>query len=163
MRLTAEEVIATLHLEPHPEEGGFFRETYRSKENFQPGGPFVGERSHSTGIYYLLTGETFSAMHRLPGDEMFHFYAGDPVAMLELFPSGESRHTTLGPDVSTMTFQHVVPGNVWQGSRLIDGGEWALLGTTMAPGFAFEDYEHGSAALLEEFPSERDAIAARLR
>ena len=163
MRPTAEEVIAALNLAPHPEEGGFFRETYRSAENFRPGGPFTGERSHSTGIYYLLTADTFSAMHRLPGDEMFHFYAGDPVAMLELFPSGESRHTILGPDLQTMTYQRVVPGGVWQGSRLVEGGEWALLGTTMAPGFSFEDYEHGSAALLDEYPSERTAIEARLR
>lgn len=65
--MTAERLIELLGLTPHPEEGGFFRETYRSAASIEPGGIFEGSRSHSTAIYYLLTPDTYSALHRLPG------------------------------------------------------------------------------------------------
>jgi len=158
---SAEEIIARLGLVAHPEEGGFFRETYRSEGDFEPGSPFAGRRSHGTAIYYLLTSGTCSAMHRLPGDEVFHFYLGGPVEMLELDDSGGTV-TILGPDLRTMKVQHVVRGGVWQGSRLVGGGDWALLGTTMAPGFSYEDCERGTDELVERFPRFAEMIAARL-
>ncbi|MEJ2203899.1 MAG: cupin domain-containing protein [Gemmatimonadota bacterium] len=161
--MSADEIIELLDLQPHPSEGGFFRETYRSRAEFEPGEPFPGRRSHSTAIYYLLTPSTFSELHRLPGDEVFHFYLGDPVEMLELHSGGEASVTVLGPELDRMTVQHVVRGGTWQGSRLVQGGEWALLGTTMAPGFSYEDYETGTAELLERFSSRATMIAALLR
>jgi predicted cupin superfamily sugar epimerase len=157
--MKADEIIRLLQLVPHPEEGGFFRETYRSSADFEPGAPFPGRRSVATAIYYLLTADTFSAMHRLPGDEVYHFYLGDPVELLELHADGRSGITVLGSDLVSMTAQHVVRGGTWQGSRLAEGGAWALLGTTMAPGFDFDDYEAGSAALADHYP----AYAARIR
>lgn len=157
-RPTAARLIELLGLAPHPEEGGFFRETYRSAGAFAPGAPFDGERSVSTAIYYLLTADTCSALHRLPGDEIFHFYLGDPVEMLMLHPDGGHEAVTLGADVRTMSLQHVVPGNTWQGCRLRDGGEFALLGTTMAPGFDYGDYETGGTALLARYPACRSLI-----
>ena len=160
--MTADQVIDLLGLEPHPEEGGYFRETYRSDEDFEPGGPFSGSRSLGTAIYYLLASDAFSAMHRLPGDEIFHFYLGDPVRLLELFPNGETRLTVLGPDLAEMRVQHVVKGGTWQGSRLVEGGRWALLGTTMAPGFSYDDYESGTSDLVDRYPSQQDLIAALL-
>jgi uncharacterized protein len=160
--VTADEVIRILQLEPHPEEGGYFRETYRSAARVAPGPPFQGERFTGTAIYYLLTDGTCSAMHRLPGDEIFHFYLGDPVEMLELLPSGNGRVTILGSDIRTMHVQHVVAGGTWQGSRLVGGGRWALMGTTMAPGFSDEDYEHGSDALQIAYPKYAARIAERL-
>lgn len=159
---SAEDVVARLRLIAHPVEGGFFRETYRSDDDFEPGSPFAGRRSLGTAIYYLLTGETCSAMHRLPGDEVFHFYLGDPVEMLELHESDGGTVTVLGPDLETMKVQHVVRGGAWQGSRLVAGGRWALLGTTMAPGFSYDDYEHGTDELLIRFPRFSDMIADRL-
>ena len=161
--MDAHKLIEILKLEPHPEEGGYYRETYRSTENYDPGPPFQGRRSVATAIYYLLTSDSYSAIHRLPGDEVFHFYLGDPVEMLMLHPNGSSEQIVLGSDVDSMKLQHVVPGNTWQGSRLVLGGAWALLGTTMAPGFAFEDYESGTAALLVAYPKEREIIQALLR
>ena len=166
--MTPERLIALLRLEPHPNEGGYFRETYRSTAEFVPGAPFPGPRSVGTAIYYLLTADSYSAMHRLPGDEIFHFYLGDPVEMLMLHPGGGSEIAVLGPDLATMTLQHVVPGGVWQGSRLVaapDGASpegWALLGTTMAPGFDYRDYEAGTRALVDAYPDRREAIEARL-
>jgi predicted cupin superfamily sugar epimerase len=160
--MTADELIELLRLEPHPKEGGYFRETYRSAGASKPGAPFAGERSHGTAIYYLLTPETFSAMHRLPGDEVFHFYLGDPVVMLELHPDGSARTITLGSDPCSMKLQHVVRGGVWQGTRLVDGGKWALMGCTVAPGFDYADYEAGTETLLEGWPDQADAIRRRL-
>jgi predicted cupin superfamily sugar epimerase len=146
---TAEDVIEALELEPHPLEGGFFRETYRSARHL-PG----DERSLSTAIYYLLTPQTCSAMHRLPGDELFHFYLGDPVKMLHLYPDGSGKVVSFGSDLlAGQRPQVLVPGGVWQGACLEDGGRFALLGTTMAPGFAYPDYETGDrAALTGQYP-----------
>jgi predicted cupin superfamily sugar epimerase len=156
--MTADEIIRRLQLVPHPAEGGFYRETYRSSAAFEPGALFTGRRSVGTAIYFLLTAETFSAMHRLPGDEVYHFYLGDPVELLELHPDGRSGMTVLGADLTSMTVQHVVRGGAWQGSRLASGGAWALLGTTMAPGFDFADYEAGTAPLADRYPVHADRI-----
>jgi len=157
MRRSAKEVIERLGLSPLPKEGGYYRETYRSARVFEPVG-FPGRRSFGTAIYYLLTSETSSAMHRLPGDEVFHFYLGDPVEMLMLYPDATSEIIVLGPDLDAMRVQHVVPAGTWQGSRVVEGGDWALLGTTMAPGFDFADYEQGTRKLLEMYPDRADIL-----
>jgi uncharacterized protein len=161
---TLSEILRLLDLKPLAEEGGFFAETYKSSElidarQFKRG--HGGVRSLCTAIYYLLTPTSFSALHKLPGDEMFHFYAGDPVELLELFPDGSADTVTLGPDIANgMKFQHVVPGGVWQGSKLVTGGEYALLGTTMSPGFDYRDFVRGNA---EELVARYPARAALIR
>lgn len=154
---TIEQLKKSLRLQPHPNEGGYFAETYRSLELIEAHG---GQRSLATAIYYLLTADSFSAMHKVTGDEIFHFYAGDPVEMLMLFPDGSSEIVILGTDVLTgMKPQHVVPGGVWQGSRLVAGGRYALLGTTMSPGFAYEDYTHGDREeLVRKYPKRAEMI-----
>ncbi len=161
--ITADEIKAALNLRPHPEEGGFFVETYRSEERIPSEAlpaRYGGARALGTAIYYLLTPETFSAMHRLASDEVFHFYLGDPVEMLQLFPDGTGRTVTLGQDLAKgMRPQAIVPRGVWQGARLVPGGRFALLRTTVAPGFDFADYAHGQrAALLRTFPAFRNLI-----
>jgi predicted cupin superfamily sugar epimerase len=166
MRPTLSEVMTLLDLKPLREEGGFFNETYRSVETidarqFQRG--HGGTRSLSTAIYYLLTPTSFSAMHKVPGDEIFHFYIGDPVEMLELFPDGSGRTVTLGRDISRgMHFQHVVPGDIWQGARLVPGGEYALLGTTMAPGFDYADFVKGNRDELTRMYSSHAELITQL-
>ena len=151
-------------MKPHPEEGGFFVETYRSAAGIEQAG-YPGKRSLCTAIYYMLTPASFSALHKVTGDEIFHFYAGDPVEMLQLFPDGSSDLVTLGQEpLGGMKFQHVVPGGVWQGSRLVKGGQYALLGTTMAPGFEFEDYTHGDMQhLLSAYPDRAELISQLMR
>ncbi len=152
-----------LRLEPLPVEGGFFRETYRSRwlvsAEYLPEG-IRGSRSIGTAIYYMITPETFSALHRLPTTEIFHFYLGSPVVMLQLLQDGGSRIITLGSDLASgHQPQVVVRGGVWQGSRLAPGGEFALLGTTMSPGFDSADYEHGNPdQLIAEYPSQAKMI-----
>lgn len=142
----AQAVIDHLGLIPHPEEGGYFRETYRAEETLAAApARYQGARSFATAIYYLLTPQTFSHMHRLESDEIFHFYAGDPVEQLLLHPDGRAETVTLGPDVfAGQQPQHLVPAQAWQGARLAPGGRWALLGCTVAPGFDFADYHHGT-------------------
>ena len=155
--LTAEAVIDLLDLRPLEGEGGLYRETYRLAA--ADGSP------SATAIYYLLTPDTFSEMHRLPHDELYHFYRGDPVDLLLLGPDGSSINWTLGTDiVSGMTVQALVPGGYWQGSGLRDGGSFALMGTTMTPGFRFEDYERGERAVLQAtYPGRAAEIAALTR
>lgn len=165
--LTAEQIRELLKMLPHPIEGGYFAETYRSAATVPRGalGGYQGDRSLSTAIYYLLTPETFSAMHRVRGDEMFHFYLGDPVEMLQLNLDGSGEVLLLGPDIASgMRLQHNVPGGVWQGSRVKKGGKYALLGTTMAPGFEYEDYETGQrAGLIARYPGYAELITALTR
>jgi predicted cupin superfamily sugar epimerase len=144
--LSAEKLISLLELQPLPQEGGYYRETYRSADRAIHYGR---DKAVGTAIYYLLTPDTFSALHQLPTDEIFHFYAGQPVRMLQLSPDGEGRELILGSDLLTgQQPQVVVPRGVWQGSMLEPGGDFALLGTTMAPGFDFTDYEAGDRAAL---------------
>lgn len=152
--MTAKELIAALGLEPLPGEGGMSAQTYLSR--YQIDGKAAG-----TAIYYLLTGEAFSHLHRLTGDEMYHFYLGSPVELTELLPDGTVHATVLGQDIAHgQCVQHLVPAGVWQGSRLLPGGDWALLGTTMWPGYTPECYEHGDAdALTAQYPQAAEAIA----
>jgi predicted cupin superfamily sugar epimerase len=158
---TADALIRHLGLQPHPKEGGFFRETYRAAESFSTLPPrYHGPRSASTAIYYLLTPNTFSALHRLQTDEIFHFYLGDPIRMLQLDADGQGRTIVLGPDVlHGQQLQVLAPRGVWQGSCLEPGGAFALLGCTVAPGFEYVDYETGSRqALLAQYPDFADMI-----
>ena len=163
--MTANQIISLLHLKPHPEEGGYFVETYRSLESISEEAlpdRYKGFRSYATAIYYLLTPETFSSIHRLQSDEIFHFYLGDPVEMLQLWPEGSGRILILGSDIlNGMKPQVIVPRGVWQGARLLPGGRFALLGTTVSPGFEHKDYESGRRdVLLKFFPEFSDLIIA---
>lgn len=155
--MTAEEIKRLLQLDPHPKEGGFFRQTYMSSLRFPTP---QGERCAGTAIYYLLEPGTFSEMHVLPSDEVFHFYLGDAVEMLQLLPSGESLVLRMGQNLSAQEHvQLLVPGGVWQGTRLIGDGEFALLGCTVTPGFDYADYRSGSfAELSAKWPQEADRI-----
>ncbi len=162
--ITVEQIISILKLAPHP-EGGYFSETYRSRESIPSAalpGRYSGDRNHGTAIYYLLTPGTFSAMHRVAGDEVFHFYLGDPVEMLQLSPGGAGEIFIIGTDlIHGMKPQAVVPHGTWQGSRLVPGGEFALLGATVAPGFDFRDFELGERAdLVSRYPEFSELITA---
>jgi predicted cupin superfamily sugar epimerase len=143
--VTAQQIIDRLKLVPLTIEGGYFRETYRAplvlKGEALPA-QYGGERNVSTAIYYLLTPETFSAIHRVKSDEVFHFYAGDPVEMLQISPVGGGRIVVISNDLSAgHEPQLIVPAGVWQGCRLAPGGKWALMGCTVAPGFDYADFE----------------------
>jgi len=156
---------------PHPREGGWFIQTYAANEAISssafadaryPDARYPGPRRTSTAIYYLLEPESFSEMHRLRSDEVFHFYAGDPIEMLQLSPDGTGRTIVIGNDLAAgHTPQVVVKREVWQGARLIEGGGWALLGCTVSPGFEYEDYDSGKRAeLIANWPAFTAKIVA---
>ena len=163
--MDVESLVEKLGLSRLPREGGYFVETYRSGEIVPASAVDVRYgrgKACSTAIYYLLTPDTFSAMHALISDEVYHFYAGDPVEMLQLRPDGSHALITLGPDVLRGQMPQVmVPRGVWQGSRLAHGGEYALLGTTVAPAFDRSDYEHGDREdLIRQYPDCAQLITA---
>lgn len=137
--MTADEVISLLGLEPLPDEGGMFAQHYSDR--------------HSTAIYFLVRQGDFSALHRLSGPEIYHFYAGAPLQMLLLHPDGRVERPVLGSDLTAgQRPALVVPPGVWQGSST--AGDWSLVGATMSPGFSEEMFELGSRqSLASEFPS----------
>jgi predicted cupin superfamily sugar epimerase len=156
--VTPEDLVAHYGLEPIPREGGRFRQTWAG-----PGRP--DGRPEGTAIVALLTADPddYSALHRLPTDEIWHFYLGDPLDLLLLAPDGTSATAVLGPDV--LGGQHVqltVPAGTWMGARVAAGGAWTLFGCTMAPGFTYQGYEHGDAAELTARYPDRAARIANL-
>jgi predicted cupin superfamily sugar epimerase len=163
--ITAPELKRLLQLEPHPREGGWFRQTWKAEETIPQSaldaGRYSGSRAAGTAIYYLLEPDSFSEMHVLASDEVFHFYLGDPVEMLQLWPDGSGGRVVVGHDVAAgHLLQTVVPQGVWQGSRLIDGGQFALLGCTVSPGFDYTDYVSGSRdELTRRWPDWKEMIA----
>ena len=166
--MNAEKLKLLLNLVPLSIEGGYYAETYRSSDIIPSEAlhsRYSGSRSVCTAIYYLLESDTFSELHRVASDEIFHFYLGDPVEMLQLWPDGRGKRVLIGTDIeSGMAPQLVVPHGVWQGARLVGGGKLALLGCTVSPGFDYADYESGSRRFLgEAYPEYRDLICALTR
>lgn len=165
MKPSINDIIAHFGLETLPEEGGLFVQNYRSPiilPHQSLPERYTEDKPAGTAIYYLLTHHpgSFSALHRLPTDEVYHFYLGDPVELLLLHPDGSSEIVTLGPNILNGQYvQFVVPAAVWMGSRIQAGGNYALLGTTMAPGFTDSDFEAGDRALLtERYPNQAERI-----
>ena len=156
MHSRAAELIAELRLQPHP-EGGFYRETFRSRTTVTPTDG-RGPRASVTTIYFLLTAETISRWHRVSSDEVWNLYEGGPLELLELDVAARqlSRHVLGAVDGSAHAPVHVVAAGTWQAARSI--GEYALMGCTVGPGFEFADFElmspHGgdAAVLRKEWP-----------
>jgi predicted cupin superfamily sugar epimerase len=164
---TAEKLVKLLGLKSHP-EGGYYRETYRSDEIIEKGAlpeRYRGDRRYGTAIYYLLTRETFSALHRIKTDEIYHFYLGDPVELVQLLPDSSGCVVMLGNDLASgEQVQTVVSRGTWHGAQLVEGGNYALLGTTVSPGFEFADFEIGDRnELIRSYPSFSDKIIALTR
>jgi len=162
--MNASDIIRHFNLEPLPEEGGYYRETYRSKITIPPTSlpeQHSSERTASTIIYYLLTKDSASHIHRLKSDEMFYFHYGVPVSVLLLYSNGKGEIVTLGTNFfKSEVPQLIIPAGTWFGAYIEDrNGQFALLSTSVSPGFEFEDYEHGSqAALLQTYPDFTESI-----
>ena len=160
-----QQLITYLGLQPLPFEGGWFSQTYRSPYDLEgpalPAG-YPSSRPLGTAIYYLMTPavDGFSALHRLRGVEILHFYLGDPVESLLLFPDGSSREIILGQDIlHSQVPQLVIPPQTWQGHRVCPGGRYALIGSTMSPGYDDADFVLGDrTALRQAYPDRVDRI-----
>ena len=130
----ANAIIELLGLQPHP-EGGFYAETWRAETR-------AGERPSGTAIYYLLRAGERSHWHRVDAAEMWHYYAGDPLALSVAPGSGEVAAAVhvLGPDLAEgQRPQLIVPAGDWQSAEPL--GAWTLVGCTVSPGFDFEGFE----------------------
>ncbi|MEM9325039.1 MAG: cupin domain-containing protein [Bacteroidota bacterium] len=165
--MTAQDWVQKLDMKPHP-EGGFYKETYRSVGSIPVEGlpaTYGSERSYATGIYFLLDGENFSALHRLKQDEMWHFYAGSRLLVHLIDSTGNYNQIQLGPDVDAgEVFQAVVPGGSYFGSEVQDKSSFALVGCTVSPGFDFRDFEMPSAEeLLAQYPEHESVIRRMTR
>lgn len=161
--VTVEYLVNQLQLEPHP-EGGYFKETYRSdlKSGFDG---FQGERNVSTGIYFLLEANDFSAFHRIKSDEMWHFYEGHTLEVHMILDDGTHEVVKLGRNLDEgEQLQFVVPAGAWFGSRVEQGGSFSLVGCTVAPGFDFKDFEMPTAKeLIKSFPKQEVIIQEMTR
>lgn len=166
-----QKIIQRFDLKPLPVEGGLFSRSYISDETIH--GASLPERyrgvarNFGSAIYAMMVDEPdcFSTMHRLLTDEVYHFYLGDAIEMLLLYPDGSSKHVELGQDIfNGQNVQFVVPSGVWQGFHLKAGGRFALIGTTMAPAFHVEDFEViDRETLLKQYPHEEHLIIALTR
>lgn len=164
-KISANQIIKKLHLAPLKEEGGMYAQTYISNISIPKKclpRQYCTDKSIFTQIYFLLNDEedSFSAMHKLCTDEVYHFYLGDPVEMLLLYPRGKSRIICLGSNIfKGEKVQFVVPHGVWQGSYIKTGGKFSLMGCSMSPGFDISDFELGERETLTRlYPEKYDLI-----
>jgi uncharacterized protein len=153
--MKAQDIINMLQLKEHPKEKGYFMETYRSREKLtweSLPARYEGMRPFSTAIYFLLTADGFSEMHRLKSDEIFHFYNGDPAELLLLSPDRKGQLISFGNSIEKGERpQIIIPAGSWQGMRTT--GEFTLFGCTVSPGFEYPDYEKGSRKnLIADYP-----------
>ena len=167
MALTVKDYIKQLDLLPHP-EGGYYKETYRSAEVIPQSGlpqSFSSARNFATAIYFLIKKNNFSALHKIKSDETWHFYAGDALEVIEITEEGTLIKTTVGNNIDGgEVFQYTVKANTWFGSRVKEGGNFSLVGCTVAPGFDFEDFEMASRVqLVIKYPDMKSTIVELTR
>ncbi len=155
--------IKTLDLEPHT-EGGYFREIYRSEGSI-PGDALKsigleGKRAFSTGIYYLLEGDQFSAFHKLKTDETWHFYYGCTLMLYIISPDGKLEQVKLGSNIfNGEVFQTVIPAGSWFGAYPNNQYSFSLVGCTVSPGFEYSDFELANRKeLLNLYPQHKHII-----
>ena len=131
--------------EPQPVEDTLFTTTYRSQMEKPDGGPI------GTAIISMYCDEprSVSCFHRLPWDEIWHFYGGDPLRLVLLHPDGSSEDVIMGSDpLAGQLVQYVIPAHTWQAGHMVKGGRYSLFGNTMAPGFTSAAFEAETAEKL---------------
>jgi predicted cupin superfamily sugar epimerase len=160
-RPSADDLKRLWNLSVMPTEKVYFTQSYVDQKTGGDGKPLC------SAIVALVTDDpsTFSDMHRLPTDEIWHFYLGDPIELLLLHHDGRDELVVLGHEVlAGHEVQHVVPAGTWMGARLRPGGEYGVYGNTMAPGFVLSDFEGAAAAdLIARWPHRADLIRALTR
>ena len=137
MNARATELIRLLHLSAHP-EGGYFKEVYRSANMVKS--PQSGQtRSAVTDIYFLLIAGQPSRFHRVSHDEIWNYYEGDPVEIIEITPDAlDISRTVLGNLSGVARYKHCVKNCNWQAAYSTGG--YSLAGCTVAPGFDYADF-----------------------
>lgn len=130
--MQVKEIIETLSMQRHP-EGGWYVQTFRDEQG--------GARGHSTAIYYLLEAGERSHWHRVrDAAEIWHHYAGAPLALHRSADGKASERLVLGTDLAKGERpQLIIPANWWQSAESL--GEFTLVGCTVSPGFEFSSFE----------------------
>ncbi len=177
MHRESEYIINKLNLVKLIEEGGYYRETYRSSQHilikvcdgknsqdivYSPklDNESSNIRSIFTLIYYLLDGNQFSAFHKVKHDEIWHFYKGSSVSLYVFTDSGKLLNIQLGNDLGkNENIQYVIKGNTWFGAEINDKSSYSLIGCSVSPGFDFRDFELGTRNKLKKlFPCHEELI-----
>jgi predicted cupin superfamily sugar epimerase len=153
-----DELVRALGLQPHP-EGGYYKETYRAQARVETP---RGSRAAGTAIYYLLPRGEFAAWHQVASDEVWHFYDGAPLTLYLLNDQG-LESLTLGREVRRGEQpQIIIPAGVLQAA--VPGGDYTLVGCTVAPGFDFADWEMPSRdTLLARYPEHAGLLSQLTR
>lgn len=156
--MQARDYVELLKLQAHP-EGGYFAENYRSSLEIQAAG-FEGIRNAATSIYFLLEAGQFSALHRIKSDEIWHFYEGGPLNIIEIDLNGALVISRLGRNLPEgEKLSYTVKAGHWFGSRPAAGTKFSLVGCTVSPGFDFADFEMPDQAwFLQAFPQHEGII-----
>ena len=161
VRPRPEQLVELWNLTTMPTENVLFWQSYVDDKIGPDGKPLC------SAIVALLVDDpdVFSDMHRLPTDELWHFYLGDPIELLLLSPDGTDELIILGHDVlAGQQVQTVVPSGTWMGARLRPGGEYGVYGNAMAPGFVLMDFEGASSdELIARWPQRAEMIRALTR
>lgn len=153
---TFNSLVETLHLQPHP-EGGFYREMHRSETTVKDLNQV--EKSAFTSIYYLLSGNDFSAWHRIKSDEAWYFHLGCDVVIYFFDHNKLLQTVQLG--LESNHFQTNIPANTWFAAKPVDKTAYCLISCAVAPGFDFNDFEIGKReSLIKEFGQSSDQIEA---
>ena len=151
-------LIEHFKFQPLPVEGTLFTSTYRSPGSLPNGKPY------GTGMIgmYCHESHSISYFHKLTLDEMWHFYGGDPLRLILLYPDGSSRDVILGSDpLKGHLVQFVIPAGVWQAGHCVEGGQYSLFGCTLAPGFTDDIFTGGTQTeLLKLYPDRKKDILA---
>ena len=159
--------VNKLEMLAHP-EGGFYKETYRSENSFIANDNLFKqeERVYSTGIYFLLNENNFSAFHKIKSDEMWHYYTGsNSLIVHEIDLKGNYKSTAIGPNIEAgEVFQYVVKAGVWFASDIKKKEGFALVGCTVSPGFDFKDFEMADQSeMILQFPYHKKIIESLTR
>lgn len=165
------EIIKFCNLAPMPLEGGLFSRNYLSEDIYLgeklPDRYQTVDHHFGSAILMILSNkpDSFSALHKLKTDEIYHFYLGDPLELVLLYPDGTSKIIEMGQDITNGQYvQYAVPRGVWQGSQVKKGGVYSFFGTTMAPAFDKDDFELGDRdILLTQYPERREQILSLTR
>ncbi|MFH1452595.1 MAG: cupin domain-containing protein [Armatimonadota bacterium] len=159
--ITISELVQAYNLEPHP-EGGYYKETYRSEGSIPANDlpEHSGDRNYSTAIFFLLPEGDVSKLHRIKSDEMWHFYMGGPLTIVQINLEGKVEKIVLGSDIKKgQKVQYMIPAGYWFGAYPNPGSNFSFVGCTVAPGFDFLDFEQGdSTQLIKEYPDARVVI-----
>ena len=127
--MTADQIIASLGLSPHP-EGGHYRQTWVAD---------TAGRPTATCIYFLLRASENSHWHKVDATEVWLYHVGAPLVLsLAADAAGPATDHMLSPDLTVGMPQLIVPKDHWQAARTT--GDFTLVSCVVSPGFSFDGF-----------------------